>query len=202
MKDSKGTFLLGKTWHIPYQKTQNPLSHLSPMDLFSLLKTPENLLQQGKPPLQKWFKAVSLSCGAVLCCKGWSSRWGWIQILLKSRKGSLHEFMCIRSRLGGGETFLSTTNCMHKKFCLDESKPGRNTSKDLSLKISHCINKWCLWEKLGAPPHCRKLSSQAPIDAMSSPCTQETPLLLCDSVSPSCKAVRLTLYWRHMVTSP
>lgn len=91
------------------------------------------------------------SCGAVPCYKGWRDCWDLIQILLKSKQGSLHESMCIHAGLGGGEAFLSTSNC-RKKFCLDENKPGRNSSVDLSLKISGCNNKRCLWTKLGALP--------------------------------------------------
>jgi len=72
--------------------------------------------------------------------------------LLKSRQGSLHESVRIRPRLGGGEAFLSTATCMHKKFCLDERKSGSNTSRDSSLEISDCIDNWCLWKKLGALP--------------------------------------------------
>lgn len=115
------------------------------------------------------------SCGAAPCCKGWSDCWDWIQILPKSRQGSLHELMCIRPTLGGEEAFLSTTNCRHKKSCLGESKPGRNTSKDLSVKISDCINKRCLWKKLGALPTPQGLSSPVLIDALPLPAPGRLP---------------------------
>lgn len=114
----------------------------------------------------------------------------------------VHESVCIHPRLGGGAAFLSTTNCMHKKFCLDESKPGRNTSGDLSLKISDCFNKWCLWKKLGALPTPQETEFPCSDSCTASPCTWEAPPLLCDSVSPSCKTVRLTLHRRHIVRAP
>lgn len=91
--------------------------------------------------------------GSKLLLFVWGScHWDWIQILLKSRQGSLHESVGLHPRLGRGAAFLSATNCTHNKWCLDEREPGRNTSKDSSLKISTCINTGCPREELGALP--------------------------------------------------
>lgn len=135
-------------------------------------------------------------CGTVPCCKGWRDCWDLIQILQKSRQGSSHESMCIHAGLGGGETFLSTSNCT-KKFCLDENKPGRKASEDLGLKINGCNNKRCLWKKLGAVPTLQEADG-----CPASPCVWEAPSLPCDSVSPSWKAVRPSLHQRHSMRAP
>lgn len=105
MKDSRGHFCGERHGMFLIRKIKNPLSHFSPMDLFSLMKTSWKFIRERKATTSKMVQGSFPSCGVVPCCRGWSDCWDRIQAFLKSRQGSFYESMCIHPRLGGRETF-------------------------------------------------------------------------------------------------
>lgn len=92
---------------------------IKPSLSYRFILSVENILKfitARKATTSRVIQGSFLSCEAVPCCNGWSDCWDQIQILLKSKGGSLHKPICTRLRLGGGESFLSTTDHKHKKI--------------------------------------------------------------------------------------
>lgn len=147
----QGDFSIGKD--LAHSLLENSKSiKPSLLRIYSLCwKHPENLLQHRKLPLQKWFKAVSLRVGLFPATKAGEIAGTWSKFYWSQSKDP-YMSPCA-SMLGWVEEKLFSLQVIaEKKFCLDENKPGRNSSVDLSLKISGCNNKRCLWTKLGALP--------------------------------------------------
>lgn len=102
------------------------------------------------------------SCGAVPCYKGWRDCWDLIQILLKSRQGSLHESMCIHAGLGGGEAFLSTSNCT-KNSAWMRINLAETLQRAWVWRSVAAIISGTYWKSWMLSLHCKKLMDALPL---------------------------------------